>query len=303
MESGDRLVQDIRGFLGSPEDEDWFASFAAGGTTTPRVNPWASPYDSTLAPSEYGTASVAGDSVYTTDTESTYAPSVFTRRSDHTSSGRSVQPPRMGPNELSFMQTLQAQGAADYGMLQQEQAAGSAPVQAEEYPLWCELRNLCGCRAEFSIADTDLWIEHHRVNHLGDRFPSQLVCWFCDHVPFVAARKSDRYSNFVNRMQHIRQHIWDDYHVPDHMRPDYRMITHLRERHLITKSVYDRAMAYSEVPGTLRLPGGSGGYSDPAEPHVSDGSHVHDLRRERRPQRAHGHRSHHGSSQLRHGHQ
>lgn len=261
---------------------------------------WDHPDFSAPAPSDDDLASADGTTNVTTSTRSTQVGSVFSRKTGHASSEQSMQTPRRGPE--GFAQMLQAQGMNDYGVLQPEQAMGLVPTQADDHPLWCELRDLRGCPAEFSIADTDLWIEHHRVHHLGDRFPSRLVCWFCDHVPFVAAHKRDRYSNFVNRMQHIRQHIWDEYKVPDDMRPDYRMITHLRELGLISKDVYDTAMGYSELPAALRLPGGSSSYSGPAEPHASDGSHVHDLRRERRPPRARGHRNHQGPSQHRHGH-
>jgi hypothetical protein len=306
MESEDDLVQQIQqvqDIIEGRPNWDRHAYLAAGGNTTPRNANLYFSNDPASVPPEYDTPSVDDDSVYTTSTVSTHAPTIFSHRSAHTSSARSAQPPRMGPADINFMQTLQAQATADYGMLAQDQAAGLAPIQADDHPLWCETRNLCGCRAEFSIADTDLWIEHHRVDHLRDRFPSQLVCWFCDHVPFVAAHKRDRYSNFVSRMQHIRQHIWDDYRVPDDMRPDYWMITHMRELGIISKTAYDTALGYSEVPGALRLPGGSSTYADPAEPRASDGSHVHNLRRERRPPRAHGHHSHHGSGQHRHGHQ
>ncbi|RKU47534.1 hypothetical protein DL546_005618 [Coniochaeta pulveracea] len=220
--------------------------------------------------------------------------SVFTRRTQYSTS--SLAPPvRAGPEESSFIQQLNMQAAADYGILAREGFVEIPPIHDMDHNvLWCELRDLCGCPAEFSIADTDLWIEHHRVDHLGDRFPSRLVCWFCDHVPFVAAHKRDRYSNFVNRMQHIRQHIWDEYKVPDDMRPDYLMITHLRELGIISKDVYDTAMGYSELPASLRLPDRSSGCSDPAEPRTS--SYMPDLRRERRPPRARGHHTHRGSS-------
>ncbi|AEO61927.1 hypothetical protein MYCTH_96554 [Thermothelomyces thermophilus ATCC 42464] len=121
--------------------------------------------------------------------------------------------------------------------------------------LWCEFGELLGCAATFRLDDEAGWIEHH-VDHLKNKFPKQLVCWFCDHVPFVAGRPNEAFANFVERMQHIREHILGDHRLTsESMRPDFHLVRHLYQNGLLGESRYRQAMSYSELPPAFRLPG------------------------------------------------
>ncbi|KAM7208467.1 hypothetical protein V8F20_001148 [Naviculisporaceae sp. PSN 640] len=122
------------------------------------------------------------------------------------------------------------------------------------FMLWCEFCVLKNCDAMFRGDDEEGWIHHH-INHLRDHYPRQLVCWFCDDVPFVAERTEDRYANFILRMQHIRGHIFDEHQTRNHMRPDFHVIEHLRRHNLIDNDTFNHAMGYDELPPSLRLPG------------------------------------------------
>ncbi|KAK4455026.1 hypothetical protein QBC34DRAFT_374792 [Podospora aff. communis PSN243] len=118
----------------------------------------------------------------------------------------------------------------------------------EQFVLWCEFHQLIGCDAVFRGDDEARWIQHH-IRHLKDQLPATLVCWFCDDQPaFVARQSADRGANFVERMQHIRQHINSEWATSDGMRPDFFMVEHMYGIRAIDKNTYRRAMAYSEIP-------------------------------------------------------
>jgi hypothetical protein len=140
--------------------------------------------------------------------------------------------------------------------------------------LWCEFCELKGCNATFLLDDEAAWIQHH-AQHLQDRFPRRLMCWFCDHVPFVAAHPSHRSHNFVLRMQHIREHIFsDDRLTSEDMRPDFHIVKHLYEHGLLDDAMFKHAMAYDETPEVYRL-------SDDGPTSRAMGQ-FHDLEKERR---------------------
>ena len=155
----------------------------------------------------------------------------------------------------------------------------------DPYILWCEFSELMHCAARFRGDDEAGWIQHHQ-SHLRDEYPAQVVCWFCDPVPFVARSTAERRANFEERMLHIRSHIIVDYKHRHHMRPDFRMIRHLYERGLLDESVYRRAMRASELPAALRLPGGDDGeWPDGAGARAAEVGEVYDLEKERREAR------------------
>lgn len=233
------------------------------------------------------TAAYRTPSMYSSDASSV-ARSIFTRASARTSAGVSSQPPPQA-HITNFNQTLAALTAADYASIDHAppiaQATGS-------HLLWCELCVLGDCPATFRIDQTNEWIEHH-CHHLKDQFPPRAVCWFCDHIDFVAAGRSvgDRRANFIDRMEHIREHIAGEYLTTDRMRPDFRMINHLAEMGVIDKAMRDHAHAYSEVPAALRWPGsGADGGAQPYQPPRREPGPglAYDLDRERRHQRPRG---------------
>ncbi|KAJ9165052.1 hypothetical protein NKR19_g866 [Coniochaeta hoffmannii] len=226
---------------------------------------------------------------------SSVAPSIFTRAPATTSSGLSSLPPR----HMNFNQTLVAMAANDYGPIGNNQPIAEATTS---FPLWCELCVLRDCPVTFPIDQTQEWIEHH-CRHLQEQYPSRLMCWFCDHVPFVSARDG-RYGNFRDRMEHIREHISSDYMRMDDMRPDFYMINHLGERGIIDAAMRDIALKFSELPAALRLPG-SGAHGD-AQSHDPQRrqpgrSLAFDLDRERRHQRPRGGERHRHPAPVRHG--
>lgn len=210
---------------------------------------------------------------------STFAPSIFTHASQPTSAGLSSHPPR-NEHFATFMIA-----AADNPPI---------PPEAAAHPLWCELCVTGNCPATFPIDQTREWIQHH-CDHLADRYPARLVCWFCDHVPFKATGRSpgERYANFLDRMEHIREHIADDHRTVDDMRPDFSMINHLADHRIIEDSMRRVALGYSELPEALRLPGSSAGgdiqpYPYPAQRRPPGPPLAYDLDRERRHQRPRG---------------
>jgi hypothetical protein len=155
--------------------------------------------------------------------------------------------------------------------------------------LWCEFSVLKGCNAEFALDDDFVWIAHHAL-HQQDKFPMQLVCWFCDHVPFQATRPHDSYANFEERMLHIRGHIVDDYATVEHQRPDFHMIGHLYRLGLLDKETYARVQEYTELPDAYRLT-----YPQPSEEPLdpSDDWVTYDDRKERRQERRQERRRNH----------
>ena len=207
-----------------------------------------------IASSEYGSHYTTG-STYTGSSAS-----VLSRSAAASSVGRHTAP--------SFGQTPRYAGTEEYG--------GDS-----QFVLWCEFRDLKGCDATFRGDDEAAWIRHH-AQHLKDRFPSELVCWFCDdHPHFIAGRTAERRSNFEDRMQHIREHIYSDYMRENAMRPDFYLLNHMYKHGQLNQEMYEYAMAYTEVPEVLRLP------ADDETPRTSQPGAVqyHDLAKEERHHR------------------
>ena len=150
------------------------------------------------------------------------------------------------------------------------------------FVLWCEFAALKGCNTIFHGDDEAAWIQHH-AQHLGERFPPELVCWFCDdHPHFFAKRTVERRSNFEERMEHIREHIFGDYMTQDLMRPDFYLIEYMYKHGKLDKGAYGHAMAYSELPESLREP-----FDDEISSTSKQPCNVqnHDLARENRQRR------------------
>jgi len=154
--------------------------------------------------------------------------------------------------------------------------------------LWCEFSELKNCHATFRLDEEDEWIEHHTNHHLGGNFPRKLMCWFCDHVPFVAGRREEAFANFTERMQHIRRHIFDDLRCTiESMRPDLHVVKHLFKIGLLSERRYREAMSYNELPPACRLPGGHSQSSSSSQRPLSQRvtGQVHDLDKEERRRR------------------
>ncbi|KAK3903859.1 hypothetical protein C8A05DRAFT_32390 [Staphylotrichum tortipilum] len=123
--------------------------------------------------------------------------------------------------------------------------------------LWCEQIVQRPCGVTFPLDDLDGWIEHN-LTHLPGRgtsdadFPSTMWCWFCNDIVFEPRNPGEGYACFVTRMEHIRQHIFDDPHLTsERMRPDFPMVKHLYAHRMLSEACYRAAMAYTEIP----LPG------------------------------------------------
>ncbi|KAK3321023.1 hypothetical protein B0T19DRAFT_403618 [Cercophora scortea] len=198
------------------------------------------------------------------------------RGSSTSSVATSSVPPRDAPQPIFFA-------------AQHPPASLAAAAPAPDAHLWCEFSELQSCPVIFRLDDTAAWIQHHARHHLRDTFPATLTCWFCDHVPFTAARTADRRANFETRMEHIRAHIFDDYLGVYDMRPDFHMIEHMGRQSLIDQATYNLAMGYSELPAPLQLPGaGSGAEWAAAAPAMQAGPErgmQYDLEREERRRR------------------
>ena len=135
-----------------------------------------------------------------------------------------------------------------------QHAAEPRPA-ADNFVLWCELRNLTGCNATFRGDDVGQWIQHHVRHHFGERFPARTICWFCDYPEsFVAKHKADRQATWEERMEHIAGHIRSDHHTLFHTRPDFHMLDHLYKHRLVDEQTYRFARQYSELPPELRHP-------------------------------------------------
>ncbi|KAG7294337.1 hypothetical protein NEMBOFW57_004408 [Staphylotrichum longicolle] len=229
------------------------------------------------ARSEFTTASTARSDAYTI--RSATPPSIFSRRDDDQSSvGGSTEPP-LGDEQLLFAHQVQL------------------PNPIPPHPgqvLWCEFSDLIECKAVFALDDVHSWIQHH-VLHLGDRFPPQLMCWFCDsgHAPFVAQHPSDCYANFVDRMHHIRDHIFNNPRLTsDDTRPDFHLITHLYHIEMIDADTFRHAMSFTELPDRFRLPNSdSDSHSHSSRQHgypyaaPREKGQCHDLAKEKRLER------------------
>ncbi|OTA79948.1 hypothetical protein M434DRAFT_17920 [Hypoxylon sp. CO27-5] len=112
----------------------------------------------------------------------------------------------------------------------------------------CEFVGLESCDTTFNYDETDAWIEHIIVDHLHDRLPSKVACWFCDAYLFdaKAPQVRDRRLNFHIRMEHIREHIAEGKTAND-IRPDFHMIDHLRRYRLISEATYNQVKRWHEV--------------------------------------------------------
>ncbi|KAK1772548.1 hypothetical protein QBC33DRAFT_553998 [Phialemonium atrogriseum] len=249
---------------------------------------------------------VAWDSTYTTTTltlrseaesSSTAGPSsngstVFSRGTygQNSSSNNTSNPPRHG-QQPTFVQALQRSSPTP---------PPASTAEQEQQPwgssrLWCEFCVLRNCTQTYRLDEISEWIAHHS-RHMKDTYPAELICWFCDYVPFKAADRAQREANFHSRMEHIRGHIFDEGMTMDDVRPDYFMIKHLHKHRLIPDSMYvymyNRAMGYSEVPEPLRFPMSSS--SSHAIPRTMPPLEEelppvwHDLGKERRHQRRRG---------------
>ncbi|KAK0639270.1 hypothetical protein B0T16DRAFT_462965 [Cercophora newfieldiana] len=219
-------------------------------------------------------ASTSGPSTTTWDQESNYTHTTKSSHKTqssraHTARSASVFSRRSAATQSSVPSTAPARWTAYAGM---SQAGGN-----DDFVLWCEFRQLKGCETTFRGDDEAAWIQHH-IRHLRESLPNELVCWFCDdHPRFVAGGTSERQSNFEDRMEHVRRHILHDgYWTSDQMRPDFFMVSHMYQSGRLDKNMYDFAMAYTEVPESLRQP-------EWDESRASkSGAVVHDLEKERR---------------------
>jgi hypothetical protein len=135
-------------------------------------------------------------------------------------------------------------------------AGADEVVSNNDFVLWCEFRELKGCNVTFRGDDEATWIQHH-ARHLGDQFPSELVCWFCDdHPHFKAKRTAERRANFEDRMGHIRGHIFSDWEDKSKVRPDFFLLSHMYKHGRLDEETYQYVMKYSEVPRPYQWPGG-----------------------------------------------
>jgi hypothetical protein len=147
-----------------------------------------------------------------------------------------------------------------------ECAVDDPTSQVQSRELWCEFVNLKGCSETFRLDDDASWIAHH-ADHLGGSYPSQLMCWFCDHPPFVANYFNSAEQNFAERMTHIKWHIEDDVGLNHRaMRADFHVVTHLYQNGLLDSDLYRRVMDYTDTPPPFRLPAQAGPSSVPADP-------------------------------------
>ncbi|KAK3493294.1 hypothetical protein B0T13DRAFT_47777 [Neurospora crassa] len=134
----------------------------------------------------------------------------------------------------------------------------------DAHELWCEFCGILNCDEEFHISEGNLWINHH-LHHLSHHLPSKLICWFCNDFEFTVderADKAERQQNFLRRMWHIRDHIFDDPRLTlESMRPDFWMAAHLHRLGKIGDEVYEDIRNYTELPPQLRIPGTPGSVS------------------------------------------
>ncbi|EAQ83986.1 hypothetical protein CHGG_10390 [Chaetomium globosum CBS 148.51] len=171
--------------------------------------------------------------------------------------------------------------------LQQFPTPGAGP-RSPGQTLWCEFFGLLECPATFGLDEEDEWIRHH-VEHLENRFPQTLMCWFCDHVPFVAEDPRNAYANFVERMQHVRSHIVYDYWTSASTRRDLHLVKHLHDDGVLNPDQFEVAMQYDETPESCRLTGdhsyppSSSSYQQPLGQSVR--VEFHDLKKEERERR------------------
>ncbi|KAJ4307168.1 hypothetical protein N0V88_000547 [Collariella sp. IMI 366227] len=175
---------------------------------------------------------------YTTSTVTSRAPTVFSRTCDQSSLGRHTEP---------------SVGVADWTFVGQLGEGDFVPMRPGQI-LWCEFSELLECPATFGLDDTGGWIQHH-IDHLGGSFPQQFVCWFCDSHPFTTTSPDEAPFLFDQRMQHVRQHIFDHPRLTnEHMRPDFFVIKHLRANNLLSEEMYQHVINYNEAPPQYQIP-------------------------------------------------
>jgi hypothetical protein len=113
-------------------------------------------------------------------------------------------------------------------------------LPSQLYQLPCEFHNLTDCKRTFHSDETQSWVDHVE-EHLRSKFPTKLRCWFCSDHFFDARDTSggDVRSNFVSRMQHIRDHLVYDGSQPEEMQKDGFIVKHLLDHGLIDRRTYE----------------------------------------------------------------
>jgi len=113
-------------------------------------------------------------------------------------------------------------------------------LPSQRYQLPCEFHNLTDCKRIFPGDETQSWVDHVE-EHLRSKFPTKLRCWFCSDHFFDARDTSggDVRSNFISRMQHIRDHVVYDGSGPEQMYRDGFIVQHLLEHNIIDRRTYD----------------------------------------------------------------
>ncbi|KAK3397038.1 hypothetical protein B0T20DRAFT_357224, partial [Sordaria brevicollis] len=185
------------------------------------------------------------------DDDSSVTDSHYTT-STHTSmvSSTNLTAPTHGPNHPTWIEQFSQVPQGD--------------LDPDAHTLWCEFCGSLECPEEFNIGEEDFWIDHH-LRHMNHHLPSKLVCWFCNDYEFTVderASREKRQENFLNRMWHIREHIFDNPRLTwQSMRPDFYMARHLHSLHVISDEVYRDIVSYTEVPPSMRIPGTPGSVS------------------------------------------
>ncbi|ETS77448.1 hypothetical protein PFICI_11322 [Pestalotiopsis fici W106-1] len=127
---------------------------------------------------------------------------------------------------------------------------GPDPLGEGDNILPCEFIGYDGCDNRYQLDDTDQWINHIMIDHLGYRLPSRCACWYCDdHVFDVVENHLDVTTNFCERLRHIRNHILYDGYGIAQIRPDYAFLAHLKRLGLVNQTVFDEARSWREGPG------------------------------------------------------
>lgn len=189
-------------------------------------------------------------------TDVSWAPSVAT---NYTTASSSTARTKSSTFDAVPRSTRSESTAPSLGPAQSVVGMNPTPVDStaagygDEFVLWCEFRHVIGCEAVFAGDSEYEWIQHH-IHHLEGKFPSEFVCWFCDHVPFKAKHSADRQAMFELRMQHICEHIRGDYYQVDHMRPDFRLLEHMCRHGRLDREIFEELRSYSELPPQYRLP-------------------------------------------------
>ncbi|KAI1388734.1 uncharacterized protein F4822DRAFT_254714 [Hypoxylon trugodes] len=106
------------------------------------------------------------------------------------------------------------------------------------------------CQLSFHASDVENWINHIITDHLSNQLPIRAICLFCDDYTFDSTANElngDTYTNFWNRMMHIREHFLDGERICN-IRPDFCMYEHLHDQNLIPEETYRMVMKYNELP-------------------------------------------------------